>query len=268
MAQEVRHILSMSGGKDSTALAVYMRDRQPDMEYVFCDTKKELDETYEYLSKVEAYLGKPIIRLNDERGFDHWLEVYGNYLPSPRIRWCTRQLKIVPFEKYVGNDNVISYIGIRADENREGYISSNPNITPCYPFKEDGISEPDVYRILEESGLGLPDYYEWRTRSGCYFCFFQRKAEWLGLKERHPERFEEAKKYEKVIEETGQRFTWSQGESLDELAQPERADEIRRKHLKVLNTERAARPDRPLFEILTEAHDQEGDEDACLICHL
>ena len=44
------------------------------------------------MSKVEAYLGKPIMRLNDERGFDHWLEVYGHYLPSPQMRWCTRQL--------------------------------------------------------------------------------------------------------------------------------------------------------------------------------
>ena len=97
MSPRVRHILSMSGGKDSTALAVYMRDREPDMEYVFCDTKKELQETYDYLARVEAYLGKPVIRLNDERGFDHWLEVYGYYLPSPQMRWCTRQLKIRPF---------------------------------------------------------------------------------------------------------------------------------------------------------------------------
>ena len=101
MSQKVRHILSMSGGKDSTALAVHMRDREPDMEYVFCDTKKELQETYDYLSKVEAYLGKPIVRLNDERGFDHWLEVYGHYLPSPQMRWCTRQLKIKAFENFV-----------------------------------------------------------------------------------------------------------------------------------------------------------------------
>ena len=135
MSNSVRHILSMSGGKDSTALAVYMRDRQPDMEYVFCDTKKELQETYDYLAKIEAYLGKPIIRLNDERGFDHWLEVYGHYLPSPQMRWCTRQLKIRPFERHVGDDPVISYIGIRADEHRDGYISSKPNITPRYPFR-------------------------------------------------------------------------------------------------------------------------------------
>ena len=63
------------------------------------------------------------------------------------------------------------------------------NIEPKYPFKEDGITETDVYRILEESGLGLPEYYKWRTRSGCYFCFYQRKAEWVGLMENHPDLF-------------------------------------------------------------------------------
>ena len=287
MSDRVRHILSMSGGKDSTALAVYMRDREPAMEYVFCDTKKELQETYDYLDKVEAYLGKPIIRLNDERGFDHWLEVYGHYLPSPQMRWCTRQLKIRPFERFVGDDPVISYIGIRGDEHRDGYISSKPNIRPRYPFKDDGITERDVYRILDESGLGVPDYYQWRTRSGCYFCFFQRKAEWLGLKDNHDGHRaplpRDAKAYEAewlglkirassrtrpIDPKTGRRFTWSQSESLDELASPDRADEIRRRHLKVLRAEKASRPDRPLIEVFAESLDQENDEEACLICHL
>src|SRR5438128_11686269 len=109
-----RHILSLSGGKDSTALAIYMRDREPAMEYVFCDTEKELPETYEYLARVEAYLGKPIARLNADRGFDHWLQVYSGYLPSPSIRWCTRQLKLKPFEKFVGDADAVSYVGIRA----------------------------------------------------------------------------------------------------------------------------------------------------------
>ena len=268
MSAPVRHVLSLSGGKDSTALAVYMRDRQPNMEYVFCDTEKELQETYDYLSKVEAYLGKPIVRLNDERGFDHWLEIYGRYLPSPQMRWCTRQLKIRPFERFIGDDPVISYIGIRADEDREGYISTKPNITPRYPFKDDGITKADVYRILEESGLGVPDYYAWRTRSGCYFCFFQRKAEWLGLKETHPALFEDAKAYEKIDPETGRRFTWSQGESLEELAAPERSDEIRRRHLKVLQAENATKPDRPLIEVFADALNDENEDEGCLICHL
>src|SRR6478736_8844209 len=116
MPDTLRHICGISGGKDSSALAIYMRDRVPDMEYVFCDTQKELDETYEYLDRLQAVLGKPIARLNAERGFDHWLEMYRNYLPSSRMRWCTRMLKIKPFEKYVGNDEVRMYVGIRADE--------------------------------------------------------------------------------------------------------------------------------------------------------
>ena len=72
---EPRHILMLSGGKDSTALAIHMRDRVSNMEYVFCDTDKELPETYEYLTKIEYFLGKKIERLRDDRGFDHWLAV-------------------------------------------------------------------------------------------------------------------------------------------------------------------------------------------------
>ena len=49
MTAEIRHICGISGGKDSSALAVYMRDRVPQMEYFFCDTGAELPETYDYL---------------------------------------------------------------------------------------------------------------------------------------------------------------------------------------------------------------------------
>jgi 3'-phosphoadenosine 5'-phosphosulfate sulfotransferase (PAPS reductase)/FAD synthetase len=260
---KTRHILSVSGGKDSSALALYMKDRVPDMEYVFCDTRKELRETYEYLDKLEAFLGKPIVRLNSERGFDHWLKVYGGYLPSSRMRWCTRQLKLKPFEEYVGTDAVISYVGIRADEDREGYISTKPNIRAVFPFKEDGITKQDVFRILEEAGLGLPTYYRWRTRSGCFFCFFQRKREWAGLLQHHPDLFEEARHYEKLNAETGERYTWQHGESLDELAAPERLAEI-------AALARKERPSgRTLVSVLSGSQGDDDDEDdACLICQL
>jgi hypothetical protein len=262
-----RHILGLSGGKDSTALAIYLRDRVPSMEYVFCDTQKELPETYEYLDRLRAFLGKPITKLNATRGFDHWLEVYGGYLPSSRMRWCTRMLKIKPFEDHVGEDEVLSYIGIRADEDRSGYISSKPNIKPVYPFKDDGIVEADVFRILEESGLGLPKYYEWRTRSGCYFCFFQRKKEWAGLKERHPDLFERAKEYEKFDDETGIRYTWNQSESLDELAQPDRLTEINKKHEEAMRRVRR-QPGQRLYQIFGATLDDEDDTEPCLICQL
>ena len=66
-SKQIVNVLGISGGKDSTALAVYLRDRIPDMHYYFCDTGEELEETYEYLTSVETYLGKPIVRLNPER---------------------------------------------------------------------------------------------------------------------------------------------------------------------------------------------------------
>ncbi len=263
-----RHILSLSGGKDSSALAVFMRDKIPDVEYVFCDTRKELKETYEYLDKLEAYLGKPIVRLNAERGFDHYWKLYGEYLPSPQMRWCTKMLKIRPFEAYVGDDPVYNYVGLRADENRQGYISTKPNIIPVYPFREHGIREEDVYRILEDAGLGLPDYYKWRTRSGCWFCFFQRKNEWAGLKKHHPDLFEKAKEYEKLNPETGERYTWSQGESLEELGRPERLREIEQRHAEYLARAKSRLPNRPLVQILADALDEEDDSMPCNICHI
>ena len=277
MAQKIRHLLGLSGGKDSSALAVYMRDRVPEMEYFFSDTGKELPETYAFLDRLEVFLGKPIARLNMERDpsenrdFDHWLTLYGGLLPSSQVRWCTVNLKIRPFEEYVGEDKAYNYVAIRADEDRIGYkplkTVSLRNIEPKYPFKEDGITKEDVYRILEESGLGLPDYYKWRTRSGCYFCFFQRKSEWVGLLEQHPDLFELAKGYEKFNEETGERFTWSQGESLEELSDPERIAEIKANTEKAMASKKTAKPNQRLIQILTDVHDDEDDEEPCLICH-
>jgi len=266
--QSGRHILSLSGGKDSTALAVYMRGRVPEMEYVFCDTAKEMRETYEYLDRVEAYLGKPIVRLKQTAdAFDNLLANRRNFLPSPQMRWCTEELKIKPFERYVGDDQVISYIGIRADENRKGYISSKPNIKARYPFIEDGITKEDVLRLLDESGLGLPTYYDWRSRSGCYFCFFQQRIEWVGLLENHPDLFEKAKAYEKEDAVTGRRYSWVARESLEELSRPERVAQIKAEHIQRLQDLQHKRTNLTLIQLLAEESDSERER-ACLICDL
>ena len=271
MGERVRHVLGVSGGKDSAALAIYLRDRVPEMEYFFCDTGSELPETYEYLDRLEGVLGKRIARLNADRGFDHWLFVFQGALPSPQMRWCTKNLKIKPLEAWIGDDETYSYIAIRADEHREGYISHKPNIHPVYPFKDDGLGKEDVMRILADAGVGLPTYYEWRTRSGCYFCFFQRKAEWVGLAERHPELFEQAVAYEdkQGFEGTamqGRQYTWSGGETLRELF--DRRDEIMAKHEAAMGRQQQSRRNIPLIEVLGEALDDEDDTQACLICDL
>ena len=167
----------------------------------------------------------------------------------------------------MGDDRVCNYIGIRADEDREGYISHKPNITPVYPFKEDGITRADVQRILDAAGLGLPAYYKWRSRSGCYFCFFQQKIEWVGLLENHPDLFEEAKAYERAGPEGLGRYTWRQNESLEELSRPERIAQIKPDHAKRIARERARQPHRTLVEILADFQEFEREK-PCLICQL
>lgn len=268
--QPVRHILSLSGGKDSTALAIYLHNRIPNLEYVFCDTGEELPETYEYLDILEAFLGKQVTRLNPDRPFEHYLQIYRGVLPDARTRWCTRKLKIEPFERFIGDEPCINYIGIRADElHRKGYISTKPNITAKYPFIEDGIRKEDVIRILNESGLGLPAYYEWRSRSGCYFCFFQQRVEWVGLLENHPDLYARAMQYEKNKEtETGEQYTWSQRESLRELQRPERIKQIYAENeQRKAQRDKSPKVNQTLMDVLGGDTDDEGDS-GCLVCHL
>lgn len=258
-----RHILGLSGGKDSTALAIYMRDKVPDMEYFFSDTGAELPEVYEFLDKLEAYLGKKITRLGVESSFDTLLEKKNGYLPSPRARWCTVAMKIVPFEKFVGDDTAYSYIGIRADENRDGYISSKPNIKPVFPFKEAGITLKDVHNLLDSAGVGLPKYYEWRSRSGCYFCFFQQRREWVGLLRRHPDLFEKAKTFEKTVGD--KKYTWVEGMTLNDIER--NADEIMRRAEAKDEKKVEGKKKSTLFEILGEEN-EESAAASCVVCDL
>lgn len=272
-----KHVLGLSGGRDSAALAVYMRQHHPelDIEYFFTDTGKELPEVYEYLGRLEGFLGKQITYLNPDRDFDFWLHQYNDFLPSPQSRWCTRQLKLRPFEQWLrpmleNGKKIYSYVAIRGDEEyREGYSSKHERLIIKLPFKEAGVDKAGVLEILEAAGLGLPTYYTWRTRSGCTFCFFQQKIEWVRLKEKHPDAFEEAKTYEKNAVEHGSPFTWCQGESLEELEQPERIVQIRQDHEQRLERAKAKaipNPLRPDSEPL-DIDDLYGKAKVCLACH-
>lgn len=364
MKNKVKHVLGISGGKDSAALAIYLYNKYPSfpMQYYFCDTGKELDETYELIDKLETYLGTQILKLKaaedspEEAPFDHFMELYGGFIPSAQARWCTKKLKLEPFEnEIVGNDPSISYVGIRGDENREGYISKKPNIQSIFPFRkniwsedvikmvlkndnidivcdiadnivsaskldlflntlsntvspnypqkrklndllaigisefnkivyrflqntemplafeenfplienEDNLVRDDIFRILRESGVGVPAYYEKRefevdgekgyysrSRSGCFFCFFQQKIEWIWLYENHRDLFEKAVKYEK------DGYTWMQDEKLTDLVKPERMRQVKLDHIK--KTERNAQNQQSdfLIDILEEAEGQ------------
>lgn len=274
--QGYRHVLGISGGKDSAALAIYIKEHYPAIheriEYFFTDTGAELLEVYSFLDKLEAYLGKEIIRLNSEKTFEEWLEEHNQFLPSPRQRWCTRAMKIKPFEGFIADDPVISYIGIRADENREGYISQKETIKAVFPFIEDRLIRDDIFQILEDT-IGIPEYYKWRSRSGCYFCFFQQQGEWLGLKRNHPELFEKAKSFENKLRKkydwkdgeveipnTG--YTWSSQGTLDEIVA--RAEK-REKELGIIATSKTTAR---WQDVLRAEDDDDPEDQSCLICSL
>lgn len=339
---KINHVLGISGGKDSAALAIYMNNNYPEIDINFytCDTGKELKETYDLIDRLNSVLGRPITLYKSinsdhtpiDNPFDHFLAASGGYLPSPMARWCTKKMKLEPFEQHIGNKPTISYVGIRGDENREGYISTKENIQTIFPFRkniwsedvitkfiannniefvknyyvrelkvndsdiiekieskvsfgytksqktetlinfnvkffnkavfhflkntdypvgkldafplienDDVIKLQDVFDILENSGVGIPAYYlpiEFeidingkvekstysRSRSGCFFCFYQQKLEWVWLLEQHPELFEEALKYER------EGYTWSI-EPLEELRKPERVYQIKKEYI-------------------------------------
>jgi hypothetical protein len=127
----------------------------------------------------------------------------------------------------------------------------------------------DIFKILEESGVGVPAYYNKidfeingkkgqyaRSRSGCFFCFFQQKIEWVWLYEQHPELYEKAMEYEK------DGYTWGQNESLEELIQPERMAAIKEEYVKRM--ERKSKAKSPyLVDILDDA---EGE--GCAACFI
>ena len=235
----IRHIVSISGGKDSAALAFYLKDTQPDIkfEYVFFDTGEELAETYEYLENLERALGIKVQFVYPKKSFEKLLQQYNNFLPSPTERWCTRHLKLDAFLEHAKEDSIYNYVGIRADENRTGLVPHRDDFKTVMPFVEDGITLNDVKRILDENGIGLPKYYEPvydkehdisynRSRSGCYFCFFMRQIEWVWLLEKHPDKYWKAAEFEQAG------FNWIKDLPLKEFARPENIYRVKESYKK------------------------------------
>lgn len=68
------HVVSFSGGKDSTAMLLHMIElNMPIDEIIFCDTTVEFPEMYEHIDKVEKYIGRPITRLKQEHSYEYYL---------------------------------------------------------------------------------------------------------------------------------------------------------------------------------------------------
>lgn len=156
----VRQILGISGGKDSAALAIYLKNKYPQMklEYYNTDTGCELAETELLINRLDTYLGGiTILRAAagspEATPFEHFLKASGNYLPSPQARWCTQKMKLAEMEKFVGDTPTISYVGIRGDEDREGYVSTKPNIQAIFPFRKNIWSVDVINKVLSNNNI-------------------------------------------------------------------------------------------------------------------
>ena len=249
------YILTLSGGKDSTALALFIMDNMPELhekiEYVFYDTGLDLPETYDYLNKIEVFLDKKITYVKPEKSFDHIFSTTG-MLPNMFARWCTVELKVKPSVKFFkrkileeGYEKIHLYAGIRADESyRDGVVLNSEfekkHVIVHYPLIENNFNLSDVEDILIESGLNYPDYYNWRKRNGCYLCFFQSPIDWIHLYENHPDYFMKAVKYEKEAKQGKKhRFGFNLKMPLEEMIKPENMKKIKEKYEKKENRSRA-----------------------------
>ena len=190
------HILPLSGGIDSTALAIVMRQLFPDIDfhYVFTDTKAETPEIYEVLYRLEQLFDITIERLIPEKGLIELCKDWGGFLPGYNSRYCTANLKAKPFQAWLSQFKqpgvtVHSYVGIRADEDRVGLISREDYVEQHMPFQCMGIKRADVFRIVEDSGVGIPAFYLGRSRSGCTCCPYERTQELIFNMRRHPKEF-------------------------------------------------------------------------------
>lgn len=195
------HVVALSGGKDSTAMALRLAEVEPDVEriYVCTPTGNELPEMFAHWLRLGHLLGSPVLPVV-AHSLEERVEHY-NALPNWRQRWCTRELKIEPFAAFLATHSpTVSYVGLRADEEGRGgvdYAAYVPDTTTRYPLREWGWGINDVLGYLSKRGVSVPD------RTDCGLCFFQRLGQWFDLWNEHPDAWAEGERWE---EATGHTF--------------------------------------------------------------
>jgi len=205
------HVVALSGGKDSTALALRLAETAPrDYTYVCTPTGDELPEMFAHWRQLGERLGKAITPVVGGT-LDGLIEKQ-NALPNWRQRWCTRMLKIEPYrawlmqqsEKY---ERIVSYVGLRADEEGRagGMYDDIPGVEMRFPFREWGWGLQDVWKYLIQKDVTIP------ARTDCARCFYQTLGQWWDLWKQHPDLYAEAEAQEKTTGHTFRspgRDTW------------------------------------------------------------
>lgn len=175
-------VASVSGGKDSTALMLALREKGVEFRAVFADTGWEAPETYAYLDVLRERLG-PIDVVRPARDMRASIRHRAGF-PGRMERWCTPELKLAPLRAYhdaIGVETV-SAMGVRAEESEArarmpvwaddddwgGYVWR-----PLLSWTID-----DVIAIHKRHAIPMnPLYHQGFDRVGCFPCIFARKEE-------------------------------------------------------------------------------------------
>jgi len=187
----------VSGGKDSAALCLHLRERGIPYRAVHMDTKWEHPDTDAYIREVLDPAIGPIEWITPPLGFADLCRKKG-FFPSRLTRFCTQQLKLFPFFKWIeanyGTQQISNAIGIRSGESearsRLGEFETTSYGEIWRPLID--WSEQDVIDIHKRHGLPPnPLYLRGAARVGCWPCIFSRKSEIKFLAKTDPERIAE-----------------------------------------------------------------------------
>lgn len=194
-------IVSFSGGKDSTALAILEPDAMP----VFVDTGWEFDEIYQHIERFEGITGREVLRLTGKELYGMTLPeyiLYRKFMPGFKARFCTVMFKIEVIQTWL-MDKVPAemLIGIRADEpEQRGHIVCLDGLTVRYPLREREMKYQDVVDLCNRYDL-LPRYPPYMARGGCKGCFYKSKNEVLAMRELTPDVYDDLQELEESVQD-------------------------------------------------------------------
>ncbi|GAA6326334.1 phosphoadenosine phosphosulfate reductase family protein [Fusobacterium ulcerans] len=206
-----KHIVSFSGGKDSTAMLLRMVEEKMNIdEIIFCDTTVEFPEIYNHIEEVEKYIKIPITKLKTQENFEYYLLNYekkkgkakgqlGYSFPDHRNRWCTSKFKKEVIKKYLKekypDEKIIEYHGIAYDEIERTKKNNEKNIQ--YPLINWNMTEKECLQYCYEKGFTWKGLYEKFDRVSCWCCPLKNLKELKILYKTYPELWNRLKIWER-----------------------------------------------------------------------